>query len=49
MPKSKTKSEMTFLKINNLDIEYQTRKETIYASKRCFIYTKERSNNRYSW
>ena len=24
---------MTFLKINNLDIEYQTRKETIYASK----------------
>ena len=24
---------MTFLKINNLDIEYQTRKETIFASK----------------
>ena len=24
---------MTFLKINNLDIEYQTRKETISASK----------------
>ena len=24
---------MTFLKINNLDIEYQTRKETINASR----------------
>ena len=24
---------MKFLEVNNLDIEYQTRKETIYASK----------------
>ncbi|MDC3072112.1 ABC transporter ATP-binding protein [bacterium] len=32
---------MTFLKINNLDIEYQTRKETIYASKNVSLTLKK--------